>query len=101
MELTTDVRDARFSTQRLSRHSRSRDPTPSPQKTPYLQLVNDLTYRYPVLNYLNFFVQKKSQTRTPLYPVRCAVLEFHTDAVHRSEDNPFLCPTLSQSSLDL
>ncbi|KAH7411532.1 hypothetical protein BKA64DRAFT_383004 [Cadophora sp. MPI-SDFR-AT-0126] len=67
------------------RPPRSRDPTPRdhlPQKQTYLQLCTALTHRYPVLNYLNAFVSKKSQPG-PLYPVRTAVLEFYAHSVVR------------------
>lgn len=64
----------------------SRPPKLPPTKSsdaPYLQLVNDLTYRYPVLNYLNYFIQKRASISAPLYPVRAAVLEFTESQVTR------------------
>jgi hypothetical protein len=50
-----------------------------PSRLSYKDLVEDLTYRYPILQYLNFFLHRPSHP----YPVRVAVLEFHPEFVTR------------------
>lgn len=56
----------------MSRKSQDSEPT----QPSYLDLVHNLTGRYPILQYLNWFVKE-----APAYPVRVAVLEFHPKTV--------------------
>jgi len=55
--------------------------TPNSQTTPYLDRARQLTNRYPILSYLNDFVQ-----RPTYYEVRCSVLEFHETSVPQRHD---------------
>ena len=61
-----------------------RPPETEPERLSYLDLVRDLSDRYPILQYLNYFVPRPHP-----YRVRVAVLEFHPEAVKRT---PFQGP---------
>src|SRR5436190_20855953 len=54
---------------------------PPPRQHTFLQLVDSLTHRFPILRYVTEFVEK--QRRQRVYPVRAAVLEFRQDGVRK------------------
>lgn len=72
---------SRPSSSRIASNRRHSSPPQRPQG-PYQRLVGDLSYRYPVLNYLNEFFNKQ-----PVYLAQVSVLEFEEDRVIRINFN--------------
>jgi hypothetical protein len=55
-----------------------------PPLKPYLSLVGELSRRYPTLNYLTSFIQKRREHGSHnQYPIGCSVLEFHNTGVKK------------------